>query len=93
LRLSRDKIHYLSQKILKLLQDNGKIHLAANPDLLLLSVADVIHANMRAEEDIEQEADRLLAQHRGEIEAMDMDLGVLRAKLKRKIARERGFIL
>jgi hypothetical protein len=93
MRLSRDKIHYLSAKILKLMQDNRKIHLTANPDLVLRTVSDVIFANMRGEEEIEEEVDRLLSQHRGEIEAMDMDLGMLRTKMKREIAKKRGFVL
>ena len=64
-----------------------------NQDLLLRAVSVVIYENLRAEEDIDDEVDVLLSQHRGEIDAMEMDLGMLRAKMKRQVAKKRGFIL
>jgi hypothetical protein len=93
LRLSPAKIEYLSAKILKLMQDSRRIHLTASPDLVTRTIADIIFANMRLEEDIDTEVDKLLGQHRGEIEALEMDLGLLRAKMKREIAKKRGFTL
>jgi len=93
LRLSPAKIEYLGTKILKLIQDNRRIHITSNPDLVFRSVADVIYANMQAEEEIEEEVEILLGHHRGEIEAMEMDLGMLRAKIKREVAKKRGFVL
>jgi len=92
-RLSPNKIDYLSRKILKALQDNRRVHLQANADLVLRSIQDAIYANMQAEEEIDAEVEQLLAQHRGQIEAQDLDLSVLRLKLKRELARKRGFTL
>lgn len=93
MRLSPAKVEFLSGKILKLVQDTGRIHLLDNQDLLLRAVSVVIYENLRAEEDIDDEVDVLLSQHRGEIDAMEMDLGMLRAKMKRQVAKKRGFIL
>ena len=45
------------------------------------------------EEEIDQEVEVLLGQYKGEIEAMEMDMGMLRAKIKREVAKKRGFIL
>lgn len=92
-RLSPNKIDYLSRKILKALQDNRRVHLQANADLVLRSIQDAVYANMQAEEEIDAEVEQLLAQHRGQIEAQDLDLSVLRLKLKRELARKRGFTL
>ena len=91
--LSTQKIEYVADKILKLTQDNQRIHIISNVDLVQRSVADTIYANMKAEEEIDEEVDTLLSQHRGEIEAMEMNLGMLRAKMKREIAKKRGFTL
>lgn len=93
MRLSPNKIDYLSRKILKALQDNRRVHLQANADLVLRSIQDAVYANMQAEEEIDAEVEQLLAQHRGQIEAQDLDLSVLRLKLKRELARKRGFTL
>ena len=93
MRLSSRKVEYLSGKILKLLQDNRNMHLVTHPDLAQRAVADVIWANLRAEEELEDEVERLLDAHRGEIQGQEMDLTVLREKMKRELARKRGFTL
>ncbi len=93
MRLSPTKIDYLSEKILKLVQYNNRVHITGNPDLVFRMVADIIYENMRLEEEVEEEVDQLLGQHRGEIDALEMDMGVLRAKMKREVAKKRGFIL
>jgi hypothetical protein len=92
-RLSPQKIEYVADKILKLIQDNQRVHILSNVDLVQRSVADTIYANMKTEEEIDEEVDILLSQHRGEIEAMEMNLGMLRAKMKREIAKKRDFTL
>ena len=43
--------------------------------------------------EVSSRAAELLAEHRREIQAKDMDYGALRAKMKREIAKKRGFIL
>ncbi len=93
LRLTPRKIEYLAGKLLKMMQDNRLIHLQAPPDLVQRTVEDILYTNMQTEDDIEAEVDDLLSRHRGEIDAMEMDMGVLRAKMKREIARKRGFVL
>jgi len=86
------KIEYLATKILKMFQENKRIHFD-NADLTERCLYDAILANMEAEEDIEQEVDVLLEQYRGEISAMEMDMGMLRNKIKREVAKKRGFLL
>ncbi len=93
MRLSSRKVEYLSDKILKLIQDNRNMHLVTRPDLAQRAIADTIWANLRAEEELEDEVERLLDAHRGEIQGQEMDLTVLRQKMKRELARKRGFTL
>jgi hypothetical protein len=92
-RLSSRKIEYLSNKVLKLIQDNRLLHLTGHPDLVQRAVADAIWADLRAEEEIEEEVENLLAAHRAQIQGQEMDLTVLRQKMKRELARKRGFTL
>lgn len=93
MRLSKRKIEYLAAKVLKTIQENRRVHVLTHPDLVLRTVADAIAANLQAEEEIDEEVDRLIAQHRGQIAASDVDLSVLRQKMKRELARKRGFTL
>jgi hypothetical protein len=48
---------------------------------------------MREEEAIDAEVDDLIAKHKGEIQVMEMDVGELRRKFKREVARKHGFTL
>lgn len=93
MRLSKHKIEYLSDRILKLVQDHPKIHLASTPDLLTRAVDDAIFQNMRAEDDLDAEVEALMGQNKDEIRAMEMDVGALRNKIKRELARKRKFTL
>lgn len=93
MRLSPTKIEYLADRIVTMMQEDGKIHLTSHVETVWKTVADSIFANMREEEAIEEEVDKLIEQHRGEIRTMEMDVGDLRRKFKREVARKRGFIL
>jgi hypothetical protein len=93
LRLSPNKIEYLADRILSLMQDSQLIHLGANVETVWKTVADTIFANMREEEDIDAEVDELLTRHKYEIQGQEMDVSDLRRKFKREVARKRGFTL
>ncbi|MBD3221854.1 DUF507 family protein [bacterium] len=93
LRLSPSKIEYLADRILTMMQENGQVHLTAHVDTVWKSIADTIFANMREEEEIEAEVDKLLEQHASQIRTQELDVGELRRKFKREVARKRGFVL
>ena len=93
MRLSPNKIDFLAEKVLEMIERTPVVHIQTNSDLVYRVIADTFFDDMRAEEDIEAEVDELLKEHRGEIQAMDMDYGALRAKMKREIAKKHGFTL
>lgn len=93
MRLSPNKIEYLADRILALMQESPLIHLTTNVDTVWKTVADTIFANMREEESIDQEVEALLARHKYEIQGLEMDVAELRRKFKREVARRRGFTL
>jgi len=93
LRLSKRKIEHLSDKILQMMQEHPRMHPNENIDLVTRAVDDAIFENMRAEEEIDDEVEALVFQNKNEISAMDMDVGALRNKLKRELARKKGFTL
>jgi len=93
LRISKRKIEYLSDRILKMLQEHPKVHLDHNTDLVTRAIDDAIFENMVAEDEIDQEVEALVTQNVNEIRAMEMDVGALRNKIKRELARKKGFTL
>jgi len=93
LRLSKHKIEHLSDKILQMLQEHPRMHPSENIDLVTRAIDDAIFDNMRAEDEINDEVEALVAENKNEISAMDMDVGALRSQLKRELARKKGFVL
>ncbi len=93
MRLSKYKIEYLSDKILRMMQEHPEMHPNENTDLVNRAIDDAIFENMRQEEEIDDEVEALVFQNKNEISAMDMDVGALRNKLKRELARKKGFTL
>ena len=93
MRLTSRKIEYLAERVLGLCQENARIHPIGTPDLIYRAVADAIFANMHLEDEIDDEVETLIQQHRGEIQTLEMDMAALRQKFKREIARKRGFVL
>ena len=93
MRLSKHKIEYLSEKILKMIQANGEIHIISNPDLVTRAAYESIFENLQIEQEIDDEVEALLSQNYNEIRAMEMDVGALRNKMKRELARKKNFTL
>lgn len=92
-RLSKNKIEHLSDRILKMIQEHPSIHIISNNDLVIRGIDSAIFENMRDEDEIDEEVDGIMRQNIHEIKAEEMDVGSLRNKIKREMCRKRGFIL
>ncbi|MCP4292898.1 MAG: DUF507 family protein [bacterium] len=93
MRLSKNKIEHLSDKIMKMIVDNPNIHVTSSNDLVIRAVDDAIFENMRDEDEIDQKVDAIMQQNIHEIKAEEMDVGSLRNQIKRQMCRKAGFVL
>ena len=93
MRLSKHKIEYLSDKILKALQEHPNVHLDPNNDLVIRAIDDAIFHNKQMEDEIDAQVEAHIEENVNEIRAMEMDVGALRNKIKRELARKKNFIL
>ena len=93
MRLSNDKIHDLADQILDLLRKEPNCGFLAGEDAIRVAIGSAFLDDFREEEEIDQEAEKLLDAHAAEIEKGDMDVFHLRNKFKQQIARQRGFTL
>jgi len=93
LRLSRGKIEHMSDRILKMIQEDARIHILTNTDLVTRAIDDAIYENMQLEAEIDEQVEALVQQNSNEIRAMEMDVGALRNKIKRELARKQGFVI
>jgi hypothetical protein len=93
LRLTSNKIEHLAGRLLHLCQQSKQIHVPGSADLVIRTIEDVIFADMRREEEIDEQVDELIQKHKNEIQTLEMDMGSLRNKFKREIAKKQGFVL
>ncbi len=93
MRLSPNKIEFLAEEMLLMIERHPRIHIQTNPDLVFRAIADVIFDDMKQEEALDAEVDELLEQYEHQIRGQEMDYGALRAKMKRELAKQKGFIL
>jgi len=92
-RLSKHQIEYLSGKVLRMIQEHPEVHILSNTDLVERAAYDAIWENLEIEQEIDDEVEELLSQNYNEIRAMEMDVGALRNKMKRELARKKNFVL
>ena len=92
-RLSPNKIEFIADETVLMLEKAHGVHIQTNADLVFRVIADIFFENMQAEEAIDAEVDELLTEYKGHISAMEMDFGALRSSMKREIIKKKGFIL
>lgn len=91
MRFSQNKIHSIASQIVYMLQEDPEASLLAPENEVELAVASAIASDFREEAEIDEEVDQVLDEHEREIELEGLDAKLLRAKIKRQIARKRGF--
>lgn len=95
MRLSPDKIGRLGEQVVDSLVEKGAIALRrpgkAGRAALVAAVRDLVVADLRIEEEIDAEAERILATYKRQIVGTERD--ILFRKTKEEIAARRGYIL
>lgn len=95
MRLSPEKIGRVAEVVVDTLLEKGAISLRrpgkAGRAALVAAIRDLITADLRIEEEIDQEAERILASYSRPIVGTERD--ILFRKTKEEIAARRGYIL
>ncbi len=94
MRLKKDQIDRLAEKVLADLESSGTASLKVDRKLALETIRTVITSDIKAEEDLETEAERILDQT---LRATGGGTGIDRHKMlrmiKEKLAKERNIVL
>ncbi len=95
MRLSEDKVRRIAERIVDEMQARGLVSYTATGPAArsgrVKAIYDVIMADLRAEQEIDQEVDRVLSTYSRTLKATERD--VLYRKHKEEIARRRNFVL
>lgn len=93
MRLSERKIRYLSGKMVRWLAARSDVKLLDRPEVVELAIARAIGEELRLEDDLDDEVEKVLKEHQASIRGQNMDLMLLRQKIKAQLAREKGIVL
>ena len=95
MRLSEDKVRRIAERIVDEMQERGLLTYvgsdAASRSARVKVIYDVIIADLQAEEQIDQEVERVLSTYSRTLRASERD--ILYRKHKEEIARRRNFEL
>jgi hypothetical protein len=93
MRLSEPKIAYLATKITELLQKEPKLKLLADAKAIEPVVKDSIRVDLKREDALEQEAIKILDQHKDKLNQEGLDYRVMLTKTKLLLAKQKGVVL
>lgn len=93
MRLSERKIRYLSDKITSWLDRRGDAELLDRPEVVSLAVARAMTQELKLEDELDDEVEKVLKTYQTQIRGQNMDMTLLRQKVKAQLAREKGIDL
>jgi len=95
MRLKEEQINKLGEKILNDLISTGEIELKKERGIILSAIKSAIAADMKAEEDLEKDATRILEENLNALgsSAAAIDRHKMLRMIKEKLAKERKIIL
>ncbi len=93
MRLSKEQIEKIARLILENLKKKELILFKASEDVVLERIIEIITADIKKEDELDREVERILSQHTGEIESGRIDYRKMFNMIKHKLARERGIVL
>jgi hypothetical protein len=92
MRLTETKIRQLAAGLVGELRRRDDVHWVAAPAALETEIARVIRNNLLEEDALDREVDRMMERYRREIASGNLDVDLLRQKIKKQLAKERGLV-
>ncbi len=92
MRLSKNQIAHLAMTIVRHLEEEGKI-IVEDEHRLIEEVEEIITEEFRKEDEIEEEAKRLLQAYIDDIRRSRIEYNEVLKMAKRKLAKKKGVVL
>ena len=93
MRLSKEMIKHMADAIAANLESKGLTEYEVPKSAISDKIAEVITADMLAEDKLNKEVEKLLSAHEAEIAKGQMDYRKVFELTKQKLAKERGIVL
>ncbi|HYV51052.1 MAG TPA: DUF507 family protein [Dongiaceae bacterium] len=92
MRLTDAKIRYLAARMVQELGRREDVSVIGAPETVESEIAKVIRENMLAEDALDRDVEKMMERYRREIASGNMDVELLRQKMKKQLAKERGMV-
>ncbi|MCX8037070.1 MAG: DUF507 family protein [Candidatus Sumerlaeia bacterium] len=93
MRLKPEKVEDLSRKIVAALQQDTRVKFLKSADEIERTVRKVLLDDLQREDEIMKEVDEIMEKHRNKIVGKNVDVQVLRRKIRDQLTRERKIVL
>jgi hypothetical protein len=93
MRLSKELIHHLADAMVTSLESKNLVRLKVARRDVAAKIAEVITADLSAEDRLNREVEKILSAYEAEIAKGNMDYRKMFELTKQKLARERGMVL
>jgi len=93
MRLPKEMIKHIADAIATNLESKGLAEYEAPKSTIVAKIAEVITADMVAEDSLNRDIEELLAAHEAEIAQGQMDYRKVFEMTKQKLAKDRGIVL
>jgi len=92
MRLTEAKIRYLARRVATELNQRDDVETIAAPEIVEAEIGRVIRENLMAEDALDRDVEKVIERYRREIAGGNMDVELLRQKIKKQLAKERGIV-
>ena len=93
MRLSKELVQHIADSLAADLEAKGLVRFASPRRDIVARIAEIITADLLAEERLNKEVENVLAAHEAEIAKGNMDYRKLFELTKQRLAKERGMVL
>lgn len=93
MRLKKEQIQKISERVLDQLEKSKQIVAKADRSTLLQKIEQVITANFQAEDRLEEEAKALLDKFRRQVPAGSINEHEMFQKIKKQLAKDKKFVI
>jgi hypothetical protein len=91
--LSANEMQYIGRETARTLSEDSDVELLRPLSEVEEKIASILSANMEEEKRLNADCDKVMDQYSREIEKGDVDPHKFFVMIKRKLAKERGFVL
>jgi hypothetical protein len=91
--LKPEKVEDLCRQIVAVLKSDARVKMSVPGEQVELAIRKILLDDLQREDELMQEVDRIMASHRGQIAGKNIDVQIMRRKIRDQLVRQRKIVL